>query len=271
MGGNGSTARKVSFGLDEEEKVTVIEGVKLSDDVLRRMRDTQGSCSSVSPPPKQDHHKTSILKSSSPSATELQKEIRRNFENQQALVQEQLARLAQRDRETAIAVGLDDLSPSLIIENEKAWEEQEKAKILPANLDAWAGLSGHVKIFHLIFKPSSALPALGATAPCFARQLERKEQELASISSFYKDQLDVLEKKNLDTYQQTAEQYNQAATKAEAHIRPRQTVSVCIELQAKVLQCYRENPQQTLHCSSLAKQYMTCVQQAKKCSLTNHG
>lgn len=46
--------------------------------------------------------------------------------------------------------------------------------------------------------------------------------------------------------------------------RPRQTASVCSELQAKVLQCYRENPQQTLHCSSLARQYMTCVQQAKK-------
>ncbi|XP_061689633.1 MICOS complex subunit mic25-like isoform X2 [Syngnathoides biaculeatus] len=234
MGGNGSTARKVSFGLDEEEKVTVIEGVKLSDDVLRRMRETQGSCSSMSPPAKQDHHKTSSLKPSSPSTTGLQEEIRRNFENQQTLVQEQVARLAQRDRETGIAVGLDDLSPSLIVAKEKAWEEQEKAKIL-------------------------------------ARQLERKEQELASISSFYKDQLEILEKKNLDTYQQTAEQYNQAATKAEAHIRPWQTVSVCSELQAKVLQCYRENPQQTLLCSSLAKQYMTCVQQAKKGSLTNHG
>lgn len=45
--------------------------------------------------------------------------------------------------------------------------------------------------------------------------------------------------------------------------RPRQTASLCTELQAKVLQCYRENPQQTLHCSSLAKQYMACVQQAK--------
>lgn len=29
MGGNGSTTRKVSFGLDEDEKVTVIEGVKV--------------------------------------------------------------------------------------------------------------------------------------------------------------------------------------------------------------------------------------------------
>ena len=30
MGGNGSASRKVSFGLDEEEKVTVIEGVKVT-------------------------------------------------------------------------------------------------------------------------------------------------------------------------------------------------------------------------------------------------
>lgn len=29
MGGNGSTNRKVSFGMDEDEKVTVIEGVKV--------------------------------------------------------------------------------------------------------------------------------------------------------------------------------------------------------------------------------------------------
>ncbi|XP_077430104.1 coiled-coil-helix-coiled-coil-helix domain containing 6b isoform X3 [Vanacampus margaritifer] len=206
MGGNGSAARKVSFGLDEEEKVTVIEGVKLSEHVLGRMRDAQGSCSSKRPPTKQDNHKTSSLKSPGSSTTELQEEIRRNFENQQALVQEQLARLAQRDRETAVTVGLDDLSPSLITEKGKAREEQEKANLL-----------------------------------------------------------------NLETYQQTAEQYNQAATKAEANIRPRQTASVCTELQAKVLQCYRENPQQTLRCSSLAKQYMTCVQQVKKSSLTNHG
>ncbi|XP_077386173.1 coiled-coil-helix-coiled-coil-helix domain containing 6b isoform X2 [Festucalex cinctus] len=227
MGGNGSAPRKVSFALDEEEKVTIIEGVKLSEDVLRRMRDAQGSHSSKR---LHDNHKTSSLKSPGPSATELQEEISRNFENQQALVQKQLARLTQRDRETAATVGLDDL----ITEKGKAREEQEKAKLL-------------------------------------ARQLERKEQELASISSFYKDQLEILEKKNLETYQQTAEQYNKAATKAEANIRPRQTASVCTELQAKVLQCYRENPQQTLYCSSLAKQYMTCVQQAKKSSLTNHG
>ncbi|XP_040888900.1 MICOS complex subunit mic25a-like [Toxotes jaculatrix] len=232
MGGNGSTARKVSFGLDEDEKVTVIEGVKLSEDVLRRMRESEGS-DRAKPPP--DSRKLPPSpKPTGPSATEIQKELRKDFERQQALVQEQLARLAQRERETSAATGQDELMPSLIIEKGKAREEQEKAKIL-------------------------------------AKQLERKEKELASISSFYKEQLEILEKKNFENYKEAAEQYNQAATRAEAHIRPRQTASVCTELQAKVLQCYRENPQQTLHCSGLAKQYMNCVQQAKKSSLTNHG
>ncbi|XP_037346347.1 MICOS complex subunit mic25a-like isoform X2 [Pungitius pungitius] len=228
MGGNGSTSRKVSFGLDENEKVTVMEGVKLSDDVLRRMRESQGTDSAKphKPPPSP--------KPTGPSTTEVQEEFRKNFERHQALVQEQLARLAQKERETAGTPGLGELTPALLMEKGKAHEEQEKAKILE-------------------------------------KQLSRKERELASISSFYREQLEILEKKNLDNYKQTSEQYNEAATRAEAHIRPRQTASVCSELQAKVLQCYRENPQQTLHCSGLARQYMTCVQQAKKSLLTNHG
>ncbi|XP_034441300.1 MICOS complex subunit mic25a-like isoform X1 [Hippoglossus hippoglossus] len=240
MGGTGS--RRVSFGLDEDEKVTVIEGVKLSEDVLRWMKQPQGSDSDKGPPFPPDSHKPQQNpKPTGPSITEIHEGLRKDFERQQALVQEQLASLAQRERETAAATGLDELLPTLIIEKGKAHEEKEKAKMLPADLDAWA------------------------------RQLERKEKELASISSYYKEQLETLEKKNFDIYKESAEQYNQAATKAEAHIRPRQVASVCTELQAKVFQCYRESPQQTLHCSSLAKQYMTCVQQAKKSSLTNHG
>ncbi|XP_026204892.1 MICOS complex subunit mic25a-like isoform X1 [Anabas testudineus] len=232
MGANGSTTRNVSFGLDEDEKVTVVEGVKLSEHVLRRMRESQGSDSAK--PPLSSLDKPPSQKPTGPSTTEIQEELRKDFERQQALVQEQLASLAQMERETAATTGLDELTPALMVEKGKVFEEQEKSKIL-------------------------------------AKQLERKEKELASISSFYKEQLEILEQKNFDNYKETTEQYNQAANKAEAHIRPRQTVSVCTELQAKVLQCYRENPQQTLYCSSLAKQYMTCVQQAKKSSLTNHG
>ncbi|XP_034053031.1 MICOS complex subunit mic25-a-like isoform X1 [Gymnodraco acuticeps] len=241
----GSTSKKVSFGLDENEKVTVIEGVKLSDDVLQRMRDAEGSESTKPPPspPEPGQKQPPSPKPTGPSHTEIHEEIRKNFERQQAQVQEQLASLAQREREreAAAPTELDHLTPALLIEKGKTHEEQGKAKTLPADLDAWAN------------------------------QLENKEKELASISSFYKQQLEILDKKNLENYKQTAEQYNEAASKAEADIRPRQIGSVCSGLQSQVLQCYSDHPQQTLLCSSLARQYMSCVQQAKKSSLTNHG
>ncbi|CAK6958211.1 MICOS complex subunit mic25a-like isoform X2 [Scomber scombrus] len=177
MGANGSTARKVSFGLDENEKVTVIEGVKLSEDVLRRMRESQGFDSAKPPKSKPDSHKPTPIPTGS-SSTEIQEELRKDFERQQALVQEQLSRLAQRERETAVTAGLDDLTPALLIEKGKAHEEQAKVKML-------------------------------------ARQLERKEKELESISCFYKDQLETLEKKTLHC-SRLAQQYMNCVQQAKS-------------------------------------------------------
>ncbi|KAG7271818.1 hypothetical protein CRUP_017895 [Coryphaenoides rupestris] len=169
-GSSSSPSRSVSFGLDEAEKVTVIEGVKLSDDVLRRMREAQASEGKRPPPHTPDHQKP-------PPIAEMQEEMLKKFEQEQAQVQEQLARLAQREKERHSAAaaaaaagggGLAEVPSSLIMEQGKAHEEQEKAKILPAELDAW----------------------------------------------------------NLDNYKQTSEQYTQAATKAESHIRaPRSTTA----------------------------------------------
>lgn len=53
-----------------------------------------------------------------------------SFERQQSLVQEQLAKLAQRERESAASKGLDELSPAFITEKEKADREREKNNML---------------------------------------------------------------------------------------------------------------------------------------------
>lgn len=53
-----------------------------------------------------------------------------SFERQQSLVQEQLAKLAQRERESSPTKGLDELTPAFITEKEKAVREQENAKLL---------------------------------------------------------------------------------------------------------------------------------------------
>ncbi|XP_014836655.1 PREDICTED: MICOS complex subunit MIC25 isoform X3 [Poecilia mexicana] len=235
MGGNGSKARTVSFRLDEHEKVTVVEGVKLTDNVLRRMRESPGSERAWPLPPAADSQKTSpSSKSAEASSSQTQEEMRKNYERQQALVQEQLAKLNLRERETSAIKDMDKSSSPGYVGKWRTHEEPENSKLLPADLDAWA------------------------------RLLERKEQELATIQSFYKEQLEIMEKKNLQNYKQTAEEYFEAAAKTGERIRPRYIATMCTELQTKVLQCYKENPKQTLHCSRLAKQYMNCVQQGKK-------
>lgn len=46
--------------------------------------------------------------------------------------------------------------------------------------------------------------------------------------------------------------------------RSRNTEAVCAGLQAQILSCYRDNKDQTLKCSDLAKEYMQCINAAKK-------
>ncbi|XP_016424408.1 MICOS complex subunit mic25a-like isoform X2 [Sinocyclocheilus rhinocerous] len=224
MGAADSRSRSVSYGLDEQDNVTVIHGVKLSGDVLQRMRESgpSSSSSSSSSSPKAESARPEPGPSRS-SAAETQEELRRRFEREQALVQEELARISRREREIAG----DDMNPAALRETAKTRQEPDKTHNL-------------------------------------ARQLKKKEDELKHLAQFYKEQLQLMEKKNTEYYQQTAHIYEQEALKAEATVKPRHVSPVCPELQSQVLSCYRLNPQQTLHCSQLAKDYINCINTSKK-------
>ena len=54
-------------------------------------------------------------------------------------MQEQLAKLAKRERETAAVTGLDELTPTVIMERGKAHEQKEKAKQLVRDAD-WVNI-----------------------------------------------------------------------------------------------------------------------------------
>ncbi|XP_042581249.1 coiled-coil-helix-coiled-coil-helix domain containing 6b isoform X5 [Cyprinus carpio] len=227
MGAADSKSRSVSYGLDEQDNVTVIHGVKLSGDVLQRMRESGPSSSSSSSSPGAESAKPApgtlflllssaalgytsqshlcdmlIFQGPSRSAAETQEELRRRFEREQALVQEELARISRREREMAG----DDMNPAGLRETAKTRQELDKTHNL-----------------------------------------------------------------NAEFYRQTAHMYEQQALEAEATVKPRQVSPVCSELQLQVLSCYRLNPQQTLRCSQLAKDYINCINTSKKNLLVNHG
>ncbi|XP_051752661.1 coiled-coil-helix-coiled-coil-helix domain containing 6b isoform X2 [Ctenopharyngodon idella] len=228
MGAGDSRSRSVSYGLDEQDNVTVLQGVKLSGDVLQRMRES-GSSPEKPASPKPESAKPEPGPSR-PSAAETHEEHRRRFEREQALVQEELARIARREREAAG----DDMNPAVLRERTNTRQDLEKTHSLSDEL--------HFR----------------------ARQLKTKENELKHLEQFYKEQLQLMEEKNTDYYQHTLHMYTQEAVKAEAAVKPRHVSPICPELQSQVLNCYRLNRQQTLHCSQLARDYMNCINTSKK-------
>ncbi|XP_034446380.1 MICOS complex subunit mic25a isoform X2 [Hippoglossus hippoglossus] len=258
MGSGESTTRKVSFGVDDEDRVRILRGVKLSEDVLQRMRgvaniapgrtpsanssaqkDTgaSGSASSSPQPPQSSQRRAQPSTPpnpppSTPSNTSKPetKDDQRRFEKKQTIHKEELAKKAQKEREAA----RQEMTKAMTRERQHTRQEAEKAKQL-------------------------------------AQKLQKKDAQLTALDAFYKEQLAQLEKRNLERYEQSKDQFHQAASKTEEHVRSRNTDPVCLGLQTQILSCYKDNGDQTLKCSDLAKTYMQCINAAKKNLQVNHG
>ncbi|KAM8755278.1 MICOS complex subunit mic25a-like isoform 2-T2 [Acanthopagrus schlegelii] len=247
MGSGESTTRKVSFGVDDEDRVRILRGVKLSEDVLQRMRgvaniapapkssasvpqkDTGASHSpSSSPRPQQSpqHRAQPKAQSNASKPASYTKEEQRKYEHQQTILKEELAKVAQRESE--------EMTKARTRERLQTRLEAEKTRKL-------------------------------------AQQLQKKDSQLKALDAFYKEQLAQLEQRNLQRYEQSKEQFHEAASKTETIVRARNTEPVCSGLQSQILSCYKGNSDQTLRCSDLAKEYMRCIDAAKKNLLVNHG
>uniref|UniRef100_A0A8C6YMB0 MIC25 protein n=1 Tax=Naja naja TaxID=35670 RepID=A0A8C6YMB0_NAJNA len=119
MGGSGSThgSRKVSFELDEQEQVRVLQGIRLSEDVVNRMKEKSQ--------PKQDQ-----LSQEKPKvSTELLAYsciLPYRYEQEQAMVQEELLQLAKREKEAVS----ESLNAALQQERIGAREDKQKASQL---------------------------------------------------------------------------------------------------------------------------------------------
>ncbi|KAM4738024.1 MICOS complex subunit mic25a-like isoform 2-T2 [Anableps anableps] len=250
MGSGESTTRKVSFGVDDEDRVRILRGIKLSEDVLQRMRGVANippepsssaapshqkekgasrSASSASQGQQSPQHRAQPSSKSGKSAS-FSKDEQRRYERQQALLQDELSKMGEREREAA----REEMVKAMSRERQQARKEAEKAKEL-------------------------------------VQQLQKKDSQLKALDAFYKEQLAQLEQRNLERFKESKDQFHQAASVTEASIRSRNTAPVCPGLQAQILSCYKDNKDQTLKCSDLAKEYMQCINAAKKNLLVNHG
>ncbi|XP_075711212.1 MICOS complex subunit MIC19 isoform X3 [Rhinoderma darwinii] len=244
MGGSGST-RRVSFEADENDNITVVKGIRLSDNIINRMREPTSPSPRLQPPPAQPRLPTEqpIPSSFAVNEEELRRKIaeelafeqaRRESESQKRLehgkllMQEEIGKALERER----TASTEQLTRAVL--REKAATEEERLKARSFELNGQA------------------------------KKLEEKERELKKQDKYYKEQLARLEERSAQFYKVTTEQYKSAANTVEARFKRYESHPVCADLQAQILQCYQQNPQQTLSCSALANQYLQCVNSAKQ-------
>ncbi|KFW82144.1 hypothetical protein N305_03915, partial [Manacus vitellinus] len=100
MGGSESShgGRRVTFGLDERDQVRVLQGIRLTEDVVNRMKESSQSKrdSQRSPRASNGTAPSSLAAEGKPKSAGTV-----GYEQEQALVQEELLRLAKREREAA--------------------------------------------------------------------------------------------------------------------------------------------------------------------------
>ncbi|KAK7884796.1 hypothetical protein WMY93_027919 [Mugilogobius chulae] len=250
MGSGESRTRKVSFGVDDEDRVRILRGVKLSEDVLQRMKGVANiapektALSSATTQKDPDAPRIPSADSQPKSKQQIPSDIpqsqkqdeHRRFEEQQQFLKDELSKVAQKE-----AV-IDELAKARSNEKLQTRREAEKAKLLTAD---------EIEVM--------------------AQNLQKKDAQLKALEAFYKAQIAQLEKRNREEYEQSKDQFHQAASKTEEHVRACNTEPVCTGLQAQILSCYRDNKDQTLRCSDLAKEYMKCIQAAKKNLMVNRG
>ncbi|XP_031753673.1 MICOS complex subunit MIC19 isoform X3 [Xenopus tropicalis] len=164
-----------------------------------------------------------------------QSENHKRLEQEKLIVQEEIGKAIERERNASS----EQLTRAVLREKAAAEEERLKSKTFELRTQA--------------------------------KKLNEKERELKRLDEYYKDQLARLEERSAQFYKVTTEQYQKAASEVEARFKRYEAHPVCADLQAKIFQCYQQNPQQSLSCSTLASQYLHCVNGAKQSLLGRGG
>ncbi|XP_036767489.2 MICOS complex subunit MIC25 isoform X2 [Manis pentadactyla] len=228
---------RVSFGTDEEERVRVLQGIRLSENVVNLMKDSSqpsqvGQPAPPAPPPpafgtsKGPEKDSKLLRSECGSGQQslgMEEELLKRYKQELATVQDELFQMVTREREAA------KKHQNVALQQREGGADQEKRK-----------------------------------AARLARALESQEAELRRWDTLYKEQLGSIERKNAEMYELSAQQFNEAALRMEGTIKPRRLEPVCSGLQAQILRCYRDHLQEVLLCSDLVKAYQHCVNTARK-------
>lgn len=243
MGGGSSNARRTTYGLDDEQRVTIVKGVRLSEAVIHRMRDG-GDHSSRTPP-----GKSAPPASDSGSGRDAQGRAEADWQQTRARAE------------------ADARSRRLELERSQRDAAVAGAAAGAAGAAAGAGIvgaGGDVALTQAALRERLLVEEDRRKLKMAARHVEEKEQEVMRLQAKYRQQIVDLNSKSANFYKLSSDNFNLTAQEAEKKLPKGPYVPVCGDLQGVVLSCYNNSGGQTLNCSAVAKQYMQCVNSAKQ-------
>uniref|UniRef100_A0A9L0RQZ8 Coiled-coil-helix-coiled-coil-helix domain containing 6 n=1 Tax=Equus caballus TaxID=9796 RepID=A0A9L0RQZ8_HORSE len=182
-----SEGRRVSFGMDEEERVRVLQGIRLSENVVNRMKgSSQPSKAGQPTPPSPSGTSEGPEKDAKPPRSEhsggrpagVDEDVLKRYKQEQAMVQDELLQVATREREAAT-------------QHQRVSLQRGEGSV---DQDKWR-------------------------SDQLVRELESREAELRRRDTFYKEQLGRIERKNAEIYKLSSQQFHEAASKMEGMIR----------------------------------------------------
>ncbi|XP_059017917.1 MICOS complex subunit MIC25 isoform X5 [Mustela lutreola] len=141
-----SEARRVSFGMDEEERVRVLQGIRLSENVVHRMKDSSQSRQAgqpASPPapqpstvgtckgPEKDSKLPRSEYGGGQQSSGVEEDFLKRYKQEQAKVQEELFQVVTREREAATK------HRSVSVKRGEGSVDQEKQKSTQLNVEMY--------------------------------------------------------------------------------------------------------------------------------------
>ncbi|XP_048212306.1 MICOS complex subunit MIC25 isoform X2 [Perognathus longimembris pacificus] len=282
-----SESRRVSFEMDEEERVRVLQGIRLSESVVNRMKDSSEPSEGPQPVPPPTAPPSTTAPPTEPPPTETPPTEPPLTTLPPAASSPPTSPLSPRPTATRLPTTRSSPDSSFTFPQ----KEFKLPKSEPSGIQRPSDVTEEFKrfkeeqaaaqdeLFQVVKKEREAASKL-LKAPLspgssdsnrekrhsvrLARELESREAELQRRDTFYKEQLGRIEKKNAEMYKLSAQQFHEAASKAESAIKPRRVEPVCSGLQYQILRCYRDHLHEVLLCSDLVKEYQHCVSSAHK-------
>ncbi|XP_049718501.1 MICOS complex subunit MIC25 isoform X2 [Loxodonta africana] len=199
-----SEGRRVSFGMDEEERVRVLQGIRLSDHVVNRMKDSsqpskveQPTPPPSTPPPSsafdslegkakapEKESKPQRSKNSGAKPSGAKEDLLRRYEQEQAIIQDEIFQLAKREREAAAK----HLNVSLQREGSNNDREKQKSAQLNAEMYKLSSEQFHEAALKMesTIKPRRAEPVCSGLQAQILQCYRQNVQEVLLCSDLVK-------------------------------------------------------------------------------------